>query len=429
MRNAAGTARQAGRHARRVSLLGKTRGHSRRPLVALAGGSRIPCKLEQVPPHPLEPVGVRHPLISVEGAEHGEPSAWSVHHRDRQCTIQRDHRPGRHALEHLVEGEDLRPVRVLRARRLVVNGRYRRLHLVGTDRRSAQGAGNERDPLADLADVPEVTRLLSERNQGALSRCPGRSAGIGQEHEGEQPNDLALIGQKLAEQARQPDGLGGQVGPVQCRARAGRVPLVEDQIQHVEYDAETVGSLRLRREVESQAGVLDALLGPADPLGHRGFRNQKGAGNLGGGQAPDHPQGESQLRRHRERRVAAQEEERKSVVLVGRLALARQFKSRCGLLPTMPGALAAPCIHQTSGGDGDEPRPRAVRHSRLWPLQRRREQCLLHGVLAGVELTVASHEYAEDLRRELAQQILDAGPVVTPPAARPSPGGPRWVRA
>ena len=41
------------------------------------------------------------------------------------------------------------------------------------------------------------------------------------------------------------------------------------------------------------------------------------------------------------------------------------------------------------------------------PLLRRREQRLLHRVLAGVELAVPAHEHAEDLRRELAQQIPD----------------------
>ena len=41
------------------------------------------------------------------------------------------------------------------------------------------------------------------------------------------------------------------------------------------------------------------------------------------------------------------------------------------------------------------------------PLQRRGEQRLLHGVLAGVELPVPADQRAEDLRRELAQQVLD----------------------
>ncbi len=45
------------------------------------------------------------------------------------------------------------------------------------------------------------------------------------------------------------------------------------------------------------------------------------------------------------------------------------------------------------------------------PLHGRGEQRLLHGVLGGVEVPVAPDERAEDLRRETAQQVLDAGGV------------------
>ena len=45
----------------------------------------------------------------------------------------------------------------------------------------------------------------------------------------------------------------------------------------------------------------------------------------------------------------------------------------------------------------------------LGPLLGRGEQRLLHGVLARVELPVAPDQRAEDLRRELAQQVLDRG--------------------
>jgi hypothetical protein len=41
------------------------------------------------------------------------------------------------------------------------------------------------------------------------------------------------------------------------------------------------------------------------------------------------------------------------------------------------------------------------------PLRGRREQRLLHRVLAGVELPVPAHQRAEDLRREVTQQVLE----------------------
>jgi hypothetical protein len=46
------------------------------------------------------------------------------------------------------------------------------------------------------------------------------------------------------------------------------------------------------------------------------------------------------------------------------------------------------------------------------PLRGGREQRLLQRVLGLVELAVPADEHAEDLRREFAQQALDAGIVV-----------------
>jgi hypothetical protein len=92
--------------------------------------------------------------------------------------------------------------------------------------------------------------------------------------------------------------------------------------------------------------------------------------------------------------------------MVGHVRLDRQFKSRGIFLSPSPGSLAAPLVDEATGGDCHEPRPWIVRHLLLWPLQRCGEQRFLHGVLAGVELSVAPHERAEDLRRELAQQAL-----------------------
>src|SRR5439155_26884529 len=43
------------------------------------------------------------------------------------------------------------------------------------------------------------------------------------------------------------------------------------------------------------------------------------------------------------------------------------------------------------------------------PVQGRREQRLLNGVLGGGEVAVPANERAEDLRRQLAQQVLDVG--------------------
>ena len=60
---------------------------------------------------------------------------------------------------------------------------------------------------------------------------------------------------------------------------------------------------------------------------------------------------------------------------------------------------------------------RVVRHPGSGPLQRGREQRLLDRVLARLELPVPADQRAENLRRAVAQQVLDAnvGPHISAP--------------
>lgn len=131
----------------------------------------------------------------------------------------------------------------------------------------------------------------------------------------------------------------------------------------------------------------------------------------GGRQPADRPQGQGELGRRRERGMAAQEEEREGVVVTRRRTRVRggPLEDRGALLPVAPGAHAAPLVDQAPGGDGRKARARMLGNARPRPLERRGEQGLLHGVLAGVEAPVPPHERAENLRGELAQQVLDAG--------------------
>src|SRR5258707_12406178 len=74
--------------------------------------------------------------------------------------------------------------------------------------------------------------------------------------------------------------------------------------------------------------------------------------------------------------------------------------------------IAAHLVDQPQGGSGDQPAAGVARHALGRPSGGRGEARLLHGVLALLELTVAADQHAEDLRRELAQQVLGrvAGP-------------------
>src|SRR5712691_9501142 len=106
--------------------------------------------------------------------------------------------------------------------------------------------------------------------------------------------------------------------------------------------------------------------------------------------------------------MAAQEQDRERVIL-RRDLLGWQLQSGRGFLPTAPRALAAPDVDQAARRERRKQRSGIVGPTCLRPLERGREQGLLHGVLAGVELPVPPHQGREDLRRQLAQQVLDLG--------------------
>jgi len=100
------------------------------------------------------------------------------------------------------------------------------------------------------------------------------------------------------------------------------------------------------------AGASDAFLRAADALGHRGFRNQEGAGDLGGRKPADRAQRQGELGGRGERRMAAHEKEGEGVVVVGALVLDRQLQSHRGLLSAPPGALGSPSVDEASRSNG-----------------------------------------------------------------------------
>src|SRR5437870_2921751 len=96
-----------------------------------------------------------------ERADDRERCPRAVHHRDGRGSVQGDDGGGLHALQEIVEANDLGPVRVLGPRRLAVQGGDRRLQRVLT-RAAAQGLLDERQRLVDLRVIPATAILLLE---------------------------------------------------------------------------------------------------------------------------------------------------------------------------------------------------------------------------------------------------------------------------
>ena len=101
--------------------------------------------------------------------------------------------------------------------------------------------------------------------------------------------------------------------------------------------------------------------------------------------------------------MSAHEQQREAVVLV-RVGH-RGVDDRDLELARGARLLTAPLIDQP--GRRQEPGPGVRGKAITRPVVGRRDQCLLDGVLGRVEITRSPGERAEDLRRQVAKQVLD----------------------
>ena len=239
----------------------------------------------------------------------------ALDHRDRRGAVQRHDRRGLHALEEIVESEDLRPVRVFRARRLTVQRRDRGLQREGTGA-AAQSLLDERQGFGDLRVIPPATVLLFEHGEltGVVeSRISSR---IVQQHQCEECRRLRgpLGRHQLSHESREPDRLGAEIGPHQLLAARRRVALVEDQVDHRQHRLEPARHVAGVRHGVRNARVADLRLRAYEPLRHRGRRHQERARDLVRLEPAERPERERDLRLDRQRRVAAGEDQPEPIV-------------------------------------------------------------------------------------------------------------------
>ena len=175
-----------------------------------------------------------------------------MHHGERDGVVQDDHRVIGHSFEHAVEREDLAPVGVFDARRLVVNGGNRRLQLVRAYRALRQRSLTSATPSAIACSVPERAVLLRQRDELAVRSGAREPARVGEQHEREQPGDLGVVGQAAGETSR--------VSRMASFARslrwssgaaARRVALVEDQVEDVEHGLQARSATPRRRALRT----------------------------------------------------------------------------------------------------------------------------------------------------------------------------------
>ena len=286
---------------------------------------------------------------------------------------------------------------------LVVHCGDRRLQLVGADRRTVERLGDDRDALVDHGAVPPAAILLVEGHERAGVVGAGGTPGLGEQHEGEQAGCLARGvvrgGVQLAGEA---DRLGREVDACERIARARRVALGEDQVEHLPQRREALVEFVGPRHPELLAARPDARLRPRDALGDRRLGQQQGAADLGGREAADGAQREGDLCGAAQRRVAAEQEQRQRVV---------DRRHRCGRRLEVDGVrfAAAPrdirshLVDVPTRRDPHEPGARTVGDALGRPLAGGGDEGLLHGVLARLEVAVAPNEHRERRRGGVSQ--------------------------
>ena len=126
--------------------------------------------------------------------------------------------------------------------------------------------------------------------------------------------------------------------------------------------------------------------------------------------------------------MAAHEEEDQRVVLVGDVGRhASRRRAQCverrefwrgrhlllgwrlgdhGRFAPPPRELGAQLIGHAPHGDMNQPSARVVGHALIRPLHGRRKECFLDGIFCLRKVTKTANHGAENLRRELAQQVL-----------------------
>ena len=206
---------------------------------------------------------------------------------------------------------------------------------------------------------------------------------------------------------REPDRLLRQVRPLQLVPAAARVALVEDQVEDAQHAAQARRSVFRRRQRERHARIADQRLA----LEMRCAIVRSATRNALAISAVVSPPTARSVRAIAEAGVSAGWQLMKSTTSVSSSSLTSspaESSLRAATLSRCAGTARCALVDQPPRRRLDQPAARLLRNAVTRPAQSRGEQRLLDGVLGRVEIAEPANQRAEDLRRELAQQVLDA---------------------
>ena len=228
------------------------------------------------------------------------------------------------------------------------------------------------------------TVLLAQRDQLIVdhARIPAR---VVQQHEGEQPVHLGLVGHQLSEQPPEPDRLGGEIRPI-------GVALVEDEVDDREHRAQAVRQPVVGGHRERDRGRLDLRLGSREPALHRLLGDQERPRDLLGREAAEGAQRQRHLRVDSQRRMAAGEDQLQTLVGdrgVVEVELVHGRGRSIGLQQpglVLQGSLTSKAVDGAVAPGHHQPRHRVLRRSLAGPALGGDRKCLLGGLLGEVDV-------------------------------------------
>ena len=186
------------------------------------------------------------------------PAAGPLDHAHGDGLVERDDRVAGDPLEELVQRRDVRPVGGGCVGGSVVHGGDRGLELVLPHATGADRGVEHGHPLGDGGPVPAGAVLVGQRDEPAALVDPRRAARLDQQHQGEQPRRLGVVGHRTVHHPGQPDRLAGELHALTVVARRAGVPLVEDQVQHAQHARQPLDLVLGRRRLEPRARAPDA---------------------------------------------------------------------------------------------------------------------------------------------------------------------------
>ena len=269
-----------------------------------------------------------------------------------------------------------------------------RLDLVGAWPIALKTLPHDGLTLADQREIPHAAILVAQQHEVAVGVDTGGAPRLDEQHQRQQSHHFRLLRHQLCQEPPEADRLGAEVLPNEPVARRGCVPLVENQVDDGQHSPEAARELGFVRDAIRDSRVANLCLGPDQPLGHRRFRRQKRAGDLGRREPPDEPQRQGDLDAGGQRRVAAREDQAQPIVAHGVLLdrLAAGMQEDRLRVPILARRLATDAVDRLVAGSGDDPTCRARRQSAGRPRAHRRGKRILHGVLGHVDVADDTHQ-------------------------------------